>query len=613
MSDVKGVEPKPADQPAAAAPPQPVPAAPVPAAAPPPVAPKVEAAPAKVEHAKPAAPAAPAKPAPAPAAAPVAAAAAVPAPGTVGVRAPAAKTADQNLQINISAKAIAYIMSALVLTVVILGGTTIFLLVRLTDRNPLARVVDQVPGMEGPGYAMKPKGEAAAAQPEAEAKPAAGAPSASFAEIEIGVNFKDNLGGKPSTLPGSWPGFRGADYDFTAKGVSLANKWPKGGPPVKWKIDGLGEGYSGAAIHAGRVYLQDYDGPTKEESLRCFSLDDGKEIWKRSYVMPITNSHGFTRTVPAVTDKHAVMFGAMCHIMCVDAQSGALKWTINLMKDYGSQSMLKLWYASQCPIIDGDVVVLAPCGTEVLMMGVDIETGKVLWKTPNPKGYKLSHSSITPMTLNGKKSYVYCAEKGNLVGVSAEKGSEGTLLWELNWVGGKDIMSPSPVILDDGHVFMTAGVGAGNVLVKVTEQGGKYDAKKVWALPEADSLACEQQSPIYFEKHLVALQPLSGGSRKEQLVCMNPFNNGKVVWESGNQKKFGYYEPTLLADGKIYVVGKDSSLTMVKATPQKYEELGRCKLLDGKEPWAPIALAGSLMIFRDSKVMICIDVGKGIE
>lgn len=606
MSDVKGVESKPASAEAAAGkPPEPAPTAP------PPAAPKPEAAPAKVEHAKPAAPAA------APAPAPVAAAAAGPAPGTVGVRAPAAKTADQNLQITISAKAIAYVMTALVMVVLILGATTIFLLVRLTDPAPMSRVDDQIPGMEGKGYPPKAKGAAPAPETGggvAEAKPEApAAPEGSYESIEIGVNFKDGLGGKPSSLPGSWPAFRGPNLDFTAKGVSLANKWPKGGPPVKWKITGLGEGYSGAAVHAGRVYLQDYDGGTKEESLRCFSLDDGKEIWKRSYVMPIGNSHGFTRTVPAVTDKHAVVFGSMCHVMCVDAQSGALKWTINLMKEYGTQSMFSLWYASQCPIIDGDTVVLAPCGKDVLMMGVDIETGKVLWKTPNPKKYNLAHSSITPMTLNGKKSYVYCAEFANIVGVSAEKGSEGTLLWEMEWVPAKQVMSPSPVILDDGHIFMTAGVGAGSVLIKVTEQGGKYDAKAVWTLPEKDTLACEQQSAIYYEKHLFALQPLSGGGRKEQLVCMNPFNNGKVVWDSGNQKKFGYYEPTLLADGKIYVVGKDGSLAMVKATTDKYEELGRCKLLDGKEPWAPIALAGNLMIYRDSKTMICIDVGKGIE
>ena len=618
MSDVKSAEtPASEAKPAEVKPPEAKPAVAEtkPAESKSPEAPKAAAPeapkPAPAKPAEPAKPAAAPKPAPAPVAA--AATPAGPAPGTVGVRAPAARTAEQNLTITISAKAIAYVMSALVLIVVILGGTTVFLLVRMTDRHPMERVVDQVEGMEGPGYAVKGKGT-----PATGTAPAAGAaaakppePEVSYESIEIGVNFKDGLGGKPSSLPGSWPTFRGPNYDFTGNEAKLANKWPQSGPPVKWTIANLGEGYSGAAVHAGRVYLQDYDLATKEESLRCFSLDDGKEIWRRSYVMPIGNSHGFTRIVPAVTDKYAVMFGAMCHVMCVDAKTGALKWTMNLMKDYGSQSMSSLWYASQCPVIDGTTVVLAPCGKDVLMMGVDLETGNVLWKTPNPKKYNLAHSSITPMTLYGKKQYVYCAERGKMVGVSAEKGSEGTLLWEVGWVD-MQVMSPSPVLLDDGHIFMTAGVGAGSVLVKITEQGGKYDAKIVWKLSDKETLACEQQTPIYYQKHLFALQARSGRSG-DQLFCMNPFDKGKVLWESGNQKKFGYYEPTLLADGKFYVVGKDASLTMVEASTKEYKELGRCKLLEGKEPWAPIALAGNLMILRDSKVMICIDVGKGIE
>src|SRR5690349_20668012 len=115
---------------------------------------------------------------------------------------------------------------------------------RLKDPHP--NVTMQVPGQEGKGFALK--GAAAAPEPTGETAPAKpAAPEVSYDNIEIGVNFKDGLGGKPSSLPGSWPTFRGANYDFTAKGVSLANKWPKGGPPVKWKITGLGEGYSGAA------------------------------------------------------------------------------------------------------------------------------------------------------------------------------------------------------------------------------------------------------------------------------------------------------------------------------------------------------------------------------
>lgn len=635
MSDVKGleskVETKPAElAPAAASVPVPAPAPPKAAPAPEAVAkpapvqapaasepaaakPEAKAAEAKPVHAK-APEAKPAEPKPAdakPAAPPKPAEAKAPeakpppgpAPGTVGVRAPAPRPAEGSVSITITAKAAMMIMSGLVLIVVILGASSLFLMWKMTERNPLAHVTPQVPGLDGTMTAARPT-VSPTASPEATA--AAEAPE----KVDIGVNFKEGLGGKPGALPGSWTAFRGAKYDNVAAGVALANHWPKGGPPVKWTVSDLAEGYSGPAALGGRVYLQDYDEKKKEESLRCFSLDDGKEIWRRSYPLKIVNNHGFTRTVPAVTEKYVVSMGSKCHVLCVDTDTGALKWGIDLMKDYGTK--LPDWYTAQCPIIDGTTAVIAPGGKDILMMGVECESGKILWKTPNPKGLQMSHSSITPMTLKGKKMYVYCAEWGKIVGISAAPENVGEVLWETVCLE-KQVIAPSPVVMEDGYIFMTAGYKGGSSLLQVSEEGGKFQAKVLWKLDEVEGLSCEQQTPIYFEKHIYALLPDSSGARKQQLVCMDPFNKGKIIWESGKEKRFGQYEPILLADGKFYVMSKDCALTLVKANTQKYEELGQCKLLQGHDAWAPIALVGDRMLIRDSKVMICIDVGKGIE
>ncbi|HZE99123.1 MAG TPA: PQQ-binding-like beta-propeller repeat protein [Planctomycetota bacterium] len=609
-SDVKPPEPKPAEH-------KPAEAKPVEVAKP------AEAKPAEVKaaEAKPAA----AKPAPAPAAAAAktpeskpaeAKAPEGPKPGSVGVRAPAPKTQEGAVNITITAKAAMMMMGGLLMLVVLLGGTTVFLLVRLTDRHPLERVAWQGPGQEGKGFAAANPGAAGAAgaghaSAETPATAAAEKPAAEAPEkVDIGLNFKENLGGKAGGPTGSWPAFRGPKYDNIATDVPLANKWPKAGPPVKWTIPELGEGYSGAAALGGRMYLQDYDPKNKEESLRCFSMEDGKEIWRRSYPLKIVNNHGFTRTVPAINEKYAVSMGSKCHVMCVDAQTGALKWGLDLMKDYGSK--MPDWYTAQCPIIDGTNAIIAPGGKEVLIMGVDLESGKIVWKTPNPGKLDMSHSSVTPITFKGKKMYAYCAEWGKMVGVSAEPADAGTLLWEVVCLD-KQVIAPSPLILDDGYIFMTAGYQGGSSLVQLTEAGGKFEAKVLWKLDEKEGLSCEQQTPVYYNKHIYALLPDSSGGRKQQLVCMNPYDKGKIIWESGKEKRFGQYEPILLADGKFFVLGKDCALTLVKASTQKYEELGQCKILQGHDAWAPIALVGDRLLIRDSKVLVCLDVGKGIE
>lgn len=563
------------------------------------------------------APAAPA-PAPAPAAAkpavaaPPAAAPKPAAPAPAPVAAPAAAPPNQ-LTLQISLKAVGILVSVLTTLVVLFGGLNLYLLVRLGKQNPTSLVVKQIPGMDGnlsqiesPVAAKKagaaPTPDGAAPPKEGDAPPAAD----SSEVVKIGETFQA-FDGKPSSLPGIWPSFRGPKIDnMGPEEVKLTDRWPSAGPKVFWSLD-LGEGYAGAAVLNGRVYLLDYDEKTKEDALRCFSLDDGKEIWRRSYKVKVLRNHGMSRTVPAVTDKYVVSIGPRCHVMCVDAVTGDFKWGIDLVKEYGTT--VPLWYTAQCPLIDGTTAVIAPGGPGGLIIGVDCETGKVLWKTENPLKWRMSHSSVVPMTFAGKKMYVYCAI-GGIFAVSASGDDVGKILWEsLEW-SGIQVISPAPLVLDDGYVFLTTGYGAGSYLLRVTEEGGKFSAKTIWKTAVKDGLACEQQTPIYYKKHIFSVNPADSGARKDQLVCMNPYDNGKVVWTSGKEKRYGHYEPFMLADDKLFVLSEQGGLSIVKASTQRFEPVSEAKVLHGKDAWAPIALAGTRMILRDAHKLICIDVGR---
>ena len=217
------------------------------------------------------------------------------------------------------------------------------------------------------------------------------------------------------------------------------------------------------------------------------------------------------------------------------------------------------------------------------------------------------------MTIKGKKMYVYCAEWGKIFAVSAEGADVGAVLWETTCLD-KQVIAPSPVLLDDGHIFMTTGYSGGSSLLKLSEAGGKFSVEVLWKLDQKDGLSCEQQTPVYYNKHLYALMPDSSGGRKRMLVCMNPYDKGKILWDSGKEKRFGQYEPILLADDKFFVLDKDCGLTLVKATTTEgYKELAQCKVLQGQDAWAPIGLVGDRLLIRDSKTLVCLDVGKGIE
>ncbi len=272
----------------------------------------------------------------------------------------------------------------------------------------------------------------------------------SAVEVDIAGEFK-SFGGEAGPDVGSWPRFRGVDFSNRAEGPPLLEDWPAGGPRSIWRTK-VGQGYAGPAVHRGRVFLLDYDEEAGGDALRVFSLADGAEIWRRTYRAPIKKNHGFSRTVPAVDDDYILTLGPRCIAMCVRMETGDFIWGKDLVAEYGTE--VPLWYTGQCPLMDGGVAVLAPGGS-ALLVGVDCATGEVVWETPNPDAWGMSHSSVVPATLLGRRMYVYCAKEG-VVGVAADGVERGKVLWRTTaWA--HPVTSPSALPIDDHRVFVPAG------------------------------------------------------------------------------------------------------------------------------------------------------------
>ena len=397
--------------------------------------------------------------------------------------------------------------------------------------------------------------------------------------------------GVPADLPGSWRRFRGENFDaISSENVNLAREWSEGEPTVLWGID-VGEGYAGVAILNGRVYILDYDAEEQADALRCLSLSDGKEIWRYSYPVKVKRNHGMSRTVPAVTEKYVVSLGPMCHILCVDSITGEFIWAIDLVAEY--KTIVPEWYAGQCPLIDEDRAILAP-GGDALMIAVDCATGDIVWKTPNPNGWNMTHSSIIPMEFEGQRMYVYCASDG-VIGVSAE---DGSILWETTDWNIRIATVPSPVIIGDGRIFFSGGYNAGSIMLQLREEDGKLIPEPLFRLkPEVFGSA--QQTPILLNDYIYGVKP------DGRLVCINL--DGKPVWDSGPPHRFGL-GPYMIADDLIYVIDDSGLLTLAEATPDGYKQLAQAQVLTGHDSWGPMAMAGNRLIVRDLTRMICLDV-----
>ena len=261
------------------------------------------------------------------------------------------------------------------------------------------------------------------------------------------------------------------------------------------------------------------------------------------------------------------------------------------------------WYNGQCPLVEKGRIILAP-GGGALLIALDAKTGEILWKSPNPRGWTMTHVSVIPMDLKGRRTYVYCG-KGGVAGIDAE---DGRLLWDTtDWKIGIATV-PSPVVLPDNRIFLSGGYNAGAVMLRieknqqeVQQEGPPYRAKTVFRL-KAKEFGSTQQTPIFFDGHLFGVR-----ERDKQLVCLDL--DGNEIWKSGARHKFGL-GPYLVADRLIFLLNDEGHLTVAEMSTDRFRPLAGAQVLDGHDAWAPMALADGRLLLRDLTRMVCLDVSR---
>ena len=75
-----------------------------------------------------------------------------------------------------------------------------------------------------------------------------------------------------------WAQWRGPNRDAKSLETGLLEKWPEDGPPLAWKANGVGGGYSSIAIANGRIFtMGDLDDGSY---VLVLNEADGARIWK---------------------------------------------------------------------------------------------------------------------------------------------------------------------------------------------------------------------------------------------------------------------------------------------------------------------------------------------
>jgi len=183
-----------------------------------------------------------------------------------------------------------------------------------------------------------------------------------------------------------WPQWQGADRDAISKEGGLLKEWPKEGPPLAWKITGLGGGYSAPAIAAGRIFGMSHRG--EDEVVWALSEKDGKELWATRLGPAVHQQAPQGREGPACTPtvdgEMLYVEGLGGDVACLQVKDGKVVWQHSLTRDFGGR--VPMWSYRESPLIDGDRMICTPGSDEAMLVTLDKLTGNTIWKSQVPAG-----------------------------------------------------------------------------------------------------------------------------------------------------------------------------------------------------------------------------------
>jgi outer membrane protein assembly factor BamB len=426
-----------------------------------------------------------------------------------------------------------------------------------------------------------------------------------------------------------WPQWQGPDRNAVSKERGLLQEWPKGGPPLAWKIKGIGSGYGAPSIAAGRMFGMSNRG--EDEVVWALSETDGKELWV-TRLAPTLNE-GMPQgkegagCAPTVDGDCLYVIGRRGDVACLQVADGKILWQRNLVTDLGGR--IPTWKYNESPLVDGDKVICTPGGVETTLAALNKLTGETIWKSHVPDGFAggsenrggapggrrggrggfgfadsgAAYASAIAIEFDGQRQYVQLTSK-TLVGVAA---ANGNLLWRYDRPANRNGISCSTPLYLNGLVFAASAYNCGGGLVKLAKDAnGGIKAEEVWFSRNMEN---HHGGMMVVDG---ALYGANGGNGGGYLVCLD-FPTGDVLWNERDSDKRRVTKGSVgLADGRIYYRTEEGPIVLIEPNRKEYIERGRFEQPDRtRQPaWTHPIIANGKLYIRDQDMLLCYNVRK---
>lgn len=375
-----------------------------------------------------------------------------------------------------------------------------------------------------------------------------------------------------------WTDFRGPQRDGRYEQTTIFTDWPADGLEPLWRQP-VGGGYASFVIAEGRAFT--IEQRRNQETVAAYDIETGRELWTQSWPAFFQERMGGDgpRATPTWHDGRVYALGASGEFRCLDAATGKVLWSRNILKENGAENLT--WGMAASPLVVDDKVIVLPGGRSgASIVAYDKVSGEPIWKALSDQQ---SYTSPMVGTLAGERQLIVVSAE-RAMGVTVE---EGTLLWEYPWVTQYGINVSQPILLDDKHVLLSAGYGHGATLLKITRAGERMKAEPVWA---NINLKNKFTSSVLKDGYVYGLD-------EAILTCINA-RTGERMWKGG---RYGYGQ-VLLAGDHLLVLTEQGDLVLVKTDPERHEEVAKFSAIRGKT-WNHPAMSDGILLVRNGNEM----------
>lgn len=383
-----------------------------------------------------------------------------------------------------------------------------------------------------------------------------------------------------------WTGFRGPNRNGHYQEMPILTNWPTTGLRQLWRQP-CGGGYASFAIAEGLAFT--IEQRREMEVVVAYEVETGHEVWTHGWNASFSESMGGDgpRATPAYDEGKVFALGAEGELHCLEAQSGKLVWSRNILTENGGR--VPTYGVSASPLIlSHQVIVLSGARRGKSVLSYQKSDGNLLWASLDDQ---TGYASPMLARVNAEEQLLVCGDT-NTMGLRL---ADGALRWRFPWrITNNELPIAQPVTLDTNRFLLSAGYFTGCAAFEVNKNGDSFTARELW---RSKALKNKFTSSVFWDGHVYGLD-------EDILVCLD-VATGERKWKDG---RYGYGQ-LILASGHLVILCGNGEVALVQATPGRHTELARFSAIRGKT-WNHPAIGGGRLLVRNGAEMACFDIGR---